>query len=143
MNTSDALQAIVNLPLKDKLDMTIQLHNKLVPVLARYDKDNHGLGLMIALMSSAVNADGELTPEELALIKGIVDGAKGDVPVDQLIDIIKLHRKMEVYDLIKVVAANMSIAERADLVTFVSLLSSIDDKISKSEVAYILDLLEI
>ena len=143
MNTSDALQAIVNLPLKDKLDMTIQLHNKLVPVLARYDKDNHGLGLMIALMSSAVNADGELTPEELALIKGIVDGAKGDVPVVQLIDIIKLHRKMEVYDLIKVVAANMSNAERADLVTFVSLLSSIDDKISKSEVAYILDLLEI
>lgn len=143
MNTSDALQAIVNLPLKDKLDMTIQLHNKLVPVLARYDKDNHGLGLMIALMSSAVNADGELTPEELALIKGIVDGAKGDVPVEQLIDIIKLHRKMEVYDLIKVVAANMSNAERADLVTFVSLLSSIDDKISKSEVAYILDLLEI
>ena len=137
MTFRDILQNIVNYSTEQKISMAVECYASLLPTLASIDKDTNGLVLLTSIFGTAVAADGQVTPEEAAFISAMLKALKINVSYDDVIKLIKNSSSVQDYELIHTLAGALNSKQKADLVTFVACICSIDDRISKEEYAYL------
>lgn len=135
------LQEIVDLSDEEKLSLIADSYTNLFPVLTQIDKENHGLALLTAILASAVNADGKMNVSELAVVASVLSTLNIEVPLEDIVKLMSIHRNSQNYDMIHALAKALPNELRSHLITLVMAISAIDDTIDKSEVAYILDLI--
>jgi len=137
MDFKETLQQIVNLPTEAKVKMAVESYVKLLPVLQAIDKDNNGAGLIVAVIATAVGADGKVTKEERAFVQALFKAHKvelSDADVDKMV---KNYTGDDWRGLVSKLAGILNPESKAHLALLCAAICAIDNTISKDEVAFL------
>ena len=138
----ERLQNLVNQDDETKVQIAANCFMELYPTFKAVDPDHDGLVVISAVLSTAAAADGQLNKAELALISALYKAIKKPLDQDQIISLVRDAAGSEgAYDIVKTVRGMLDDEGAALLVNLIAAIAAIDDSISRSEVAYLADLI--
>lgn len=139
---NDTLQQIVNLSTEEKVGLAATSYLKILPLLKEVDSKTNGMTLLCAILGSAAGADGKLNSAETALIQAILKAEGLELDSGDVKQLVQSSTRDDVVNVVRKLAGIMSSEQQAALVALAAAMCSIDDKISRDEVAYIAGLLK-
>ena len=139
MNLGDLLQSIVNMSTKDK--MAVSSYAELLPILGEIDEESQGARLVFSILGATVGADGQITPAERQFCVGLFNAQGIDMTESALTNALRRYSGANWRDLVVELAGALSSKQKTNLVSLVAAICAIDDKISKEEVSFLVDLI--
>ena len=141
----DTLQRIVNMDDGEKMALAASSFRDVYPAMCRFDDepDADGHYIFTIILAGVLAADGKFNEYELGMAAGIMKAVGYVFSSDELANILaKILKGLDVYKIIGNFNNTLDEDENVAFVTLVATICSIDDRISKEEVALIRDLLE-
>ena len=134
----EILQEIVNLDDEDKVKMAVDCYIDLLPRLAELDSEHCGLFLTYAILGTVCVADGVLSQAEFEFVDGLLSAIGIEKTRGEIIDIIsKAADDDTIIELVTALPEYLDDEQTNTLANFVAAISSLDDRISSEEVAFI------
>lgn len=137
----DVLQQIVNLSYEQKVGLAASSISDLIPELKKLFGDKEVSAIIMAIISTAIAADGQLAPEEYAFAKALFGAAGMEMSDEDLVKTIKIYSTDSGYDIVRNVSKVLPSDVKSKLVTGVAAICAIDNTIDKNEIAFLTTLL--
>ena len=139
MGFNETMQAIVNLDTEEKIHMAADAFFNLQPVFEHFDPKNKGMEIIYALIGTTVVADGKLTEQEFAFVKGMLEAIHMELTEEQIISLCEytLNTQRQAYMIVKELSEQLNDDGVTELITFIAALCAIDDRIDPNEVKLI------
>ncbi len=137
---NEIMQGYVNLSYNELLDMARQKFSQLNSALVDFfdgDDDASTKG-MLMIIASCLGADGKLSNSEYAFVNDLLDANHS---YDAIMGIVRTWGNDEGRELCDQIADSLSSSNKAALLSFCLCFLSVDEKISKEEVAFVRKLL--
>ncbi len=136
MDFNEFLQAFVNKPYDQLVDIAKNAIGKLHPACAAVDTDNNGFFMLTSIILTAIGADGTLTDKERAFLRDVLG-----ISDETISKYIKLYDKKMV-DLVDSFADDLNTEIKSHVMMLVLSIMCVDEKISREETALIRKLLD-
>jgi len=133
---NELMQKYVNTDYEVLVDLAKEAVNRLMPHCKKVDPEHNGNYMLASLVLSAIGADGVLTALESKMLGDVLGLDKGGI-----------QKLIGMYDsrmpeLANHFADNMGSDTKADAIMLITVIASVDEKISKEETAFIRKLFE-
>ncbi len=137
----ELLQDLVNKSDEEKLDIAIDSYRDLLPVLQEIDPETDGIFMTMVIMGVAAGADGKLTVGEERFIRALMEVSGVPMTEEKILAIVKNGTNEEAYDVVRALRDRLNTSGAGSLISFIAAICSMDDTISREEVALIRSLL--
>ena len=144
MSINQILQDLVNKSDEEKMSLIASNYKDIYRKLIQFDDEPDGDGhyTTMIILAAAVCADGQLDPYEAAVVSSIMGAIGYNIPESKLPEIFRnIASDCDVYEILANFMSTLDNEEKASLAVFIAAVCSIDDKLTKNEVALIKDML--
>ncbi len=142
MTFNEMLEDLVNQDDEFKVKLAVDNYLELLPTFRKFDPKTEGMIITYAIFATTVAADGNLTPAEFDFIYALLAATGHETGEDDLLSLIRAAARDDTaYNVVKDVKDHLNKEGRIKLITLIAVICSVDDSISREEVAYIASLL--
>ena len=137
-----AMQRLVNRSEEEKIQIIIESYMKIYPLLKRIDPEHEGMMLVYYILGTAIAADGVVTSEERAIVSAIHEKIHGvRISDNEIMSMAENSSDRDSYGLIKALCEQLDSDTKAELITLIAAICSLDDELDPNELQFIFDLL--
>ncbi|MBR6380835.1 MAG: helix-turn-helix domain-containing protein [Lachnospiraceae bacterium] len=142
MDFREMLQDLVNQDDETKINIAAKCYAELLPTFKKLDPDSDGMMITYALLSTTAAADGELTAAEFRFIDALLEARGVSLSQEQIVQLVgKAAGNRTAYSLVREIRDQLNDDGMVILINFLAALCSIDDRISKEEIAFLEDMI--
>ena len=134
---NDILQNLVNQDDDTKLQLALDCYKELLPTFQVLDPETNGLMITYAILGTAAAADDKLTGPEYAFIDGLLEAIGDKLSEEEILQLVWASNTQRAYALVREVRDHLNDDGTNTLINLIAAICSLDDRISKEEIAYI------
>ncbi len=129
------LQDLVNKDDEEKIAIAVDAYKDLLPVLTALDPKTNGIFMTMLLLGVTAGADGKLTVGEARFIHALMEARGVQMTDEKILAIVENANHEEAYDILRELRGRLTDDGVASLFTFIAAICSMDDTISREEIA--------